>query len=273
MALFIPLTQIFPNAEALMVGDDGRIAAVGALAEVEAAAKPGTKRVDLGGRTLIPGFNDAHVHIWKLGLLLTRQVQANHAAAPDIEAIIERFRDKAESLPAGAWITGRGYNEAELPERRHPSRHDLDAASQTQPIALTRTCGHMIVANSLALELAGITRDTPNPPGGVIVRDLNGDPTGLLQETAMGLLNRVIPEPSDAEMAEAIKAANQHQLSLGITSATDPLLTPFHLRVYRQMEAVGELARAGQWTADPQARWRHGNPSSAGKIPQRLPAD
>ncbi|MEO8608554.1 MAG: amidohydrolase [Chloroflexota bacterium] len=231
-----------PAAEALLVGDDGRIAVVGSLADVEAATKSGTKRVDLGGRTLIPGFNDAHVHIWKMGLLLTRQVVANKTTAPDIESIIERFRDKAEALPPGTWITGRGYNEAELPERRHPTRHDMDASSLEHPIALTRTCGHMIVANTLALEKAGITRDTPNPPGGVIVRDLNGDPTGLLQETAMGLLNRVIPEPSDAEMAEAIQAANQHQLSLGITSATDPLLTPFHLRVYRQLEADGKLA-------------------------------
>jgi predicted amidohydrolase YtcJ len=231
-----------PNPEALLVGDDGLIRAVGSLSEVESAAKPGTKRVDLAGRTLIPGFNDAHVHIWKLGLLLTRQVVANKTTAPDIERIIERFRAKADSLPPGDWLTGRGYNEAELPERRHPTRYDLDAASTTHPIALTRTCGHMIVANSLALAQAGITRDTPNPPGGVIVRDESGEPTGLLQETAMGLLTRVIPEPSDSEMAEAIQAANRHQLSLGITSATDPLLTPFHLRVYRQLEAEGKLA-------------------------------
>ncbi|MBL8120424.1 MAG: amidohydrolase family protein, partial [Anaerolineae bacterium] len=230
------------QAEAVLVGDDGRIQAVGTLEAVESAAPVGCKRVDLGGRTLIPGFNDAHVHIWKMGLLLTRQVVANKATAPDIEMIIYRFRDKAEMTPAGTWILGRGYNEAELPERRHPERHDLDVASLEHPIALTRTCGHMIVANTLALQLAGITRETPNPPGGVIVKDVNGEPTGLLQETAMGLLTRVIPEPTDAEMGEAIKAANQHQLSVGITSATDPLLTPFHLRVYRQLEAAGELA-------------------------------
>jgi predicted amidohydrolase YtcJ len=231
-----------PQAEALLVGDDGRILLVGKLSDVEAPAKVGTKRIDLAGRTLIPGFNDAHVHIWKMGLLLTRQVVANKTVAPDIETIIERFADKAETLPKGTWITGRGYNEAELPERRHPTRHDMDGASLDHPIALTRTCGHMIVANTLALQLAGISHDTPNPPGGVIVRDLNGEATGLLQETAMGLLTRVIPDPTDAEMAEAIKAANQHQLSLGITSATDPLLTPFHLRIYRQLEAAGELA-------------------------------
>ncbi len=231
-----------PRAEAVLTGDDGHILAVGSLADVGAAAKAGTKRVDLAGRTLIPGFNDAHVHIWKMGLLLTIQVTANKAVAPDIESIIERFRSRAQTLPPGTWITGRGYNEAELPERRHLTRHDLDLASPNHPIALTRTCGHMIVANTRALELAGITRDTANPPGGVVVRDEHGEPTGLVQETAMGLITRVIPEPSEAEMTAAIQAANQHQLSVGITSATDPLLTPFHLRIYRQMEANGQLA-------------------------------
>jgi predicted amidohydrolase YtcJ len=231
-----------PTAEALLTGSDGRILAVGRLSDVAAAAKPGTKRVDLGGRTLIPGLNDAHVHIWKKGLLLTREVVATRAAAPDIPAIVERFRQKANGLPAGTWIKGRGYNEAELPERRHLTRHDLDAASREHPIALTRTCGHMIVANTLALELAGITADTPNPPGGVIVRDESGGLTGLLQETAMGLLNRAMPDPSESDLADAIQAMNQHQLRLGITSATDPLLTPLHLRVYRALEANGDLA-------------------------------
>jgi predicted amidohydrolase YtcJ len=99
----------------------------------------------------------------------------------------------------------------------------------------------MLVANSRALELAGITAETPDPPGGVIVRDEHGQPTGLLQETAMGLVMRIMPEPSDHEMANAIRSAHHHQLSLGITSATDPLLTPFHLRIYREMEARGDL--------------------------------
>ncbi|MBZ0275193.1 MAG: amidohydrolase family protein, partial [Anaerolineae bacterium] len=231
----------YPAPEAVLVGDDGRIAAVGALAEVEAAAKSGTQRVNLGGRTLLPGFNDAHVHIWKMGLLLTIHVDARKGLAPDIPAIVRLFHDRAETLPAGTWLAGRGYNEADLPERRHLTRHDLDAASPDHPIALTRTCGHMIVANSKALALAGITADTPNPPGGVIVRDESGEPTGLLQETAMGLLNKVLPNPSEAEMAAAIQAANRHQLALGITSATDPLLTPFHLKIYRQLEAEGGL--------------------------------
>ncbi|HLU77799.1 MAG TPA: amidohydrolase [Burkholderiales bacterium] len=227
-----------PVVEAVLVGDDGRIAATGRAADLD---KPGVRRVDLGGATLLPGFNDAHVHIWKLGLLLTVQVDARSAVAPDIDTIVARFRERAATLPPGTWITGRGYNETALPERRHLTRADLDAASTEHPIALTRTCGHMIVANSKALELAGITAQTPNPPGGVIVRDEAGEPTGLLQETAMGLLNRAMPEIDDATMADAIRATMRHQLALGITSATDPLLTPSILSVYRDLEARGEL--------------------------------
>lgn len=232
----------YSAVEAVTVGDGGRIAAVGTLAECEAAGGRAARRVDLAGRTLIPGFNDAHVHIWKMGLLLTQQVDARRTLAPDVESIIHRFHERASLLPPGTWITGRGYNEAELPERRHLNRFDLDAASAAHPIALTRTCGHMIVANSLALRLANITAETPDPPGGVIARDERGEPTGLLQETAMGLINRAMPEVSAEAMAQAIKAAHRHQLSLGITSATDPLLTPAITEVYRQLEANGELA-------------------------------
>ncbi len=230
----------YPHPEALLIGDDGRIVAVGALDDLAARA-PAARRIDLGGQTLIPGFNDAHVHIWKLGLLLTVQVDARKAVAPDIPSIVGKFRARAEAASPETWLVGRGYNEAELPDRRHLTRQDLDAASVTHPIALTRTCGHMIVANSRALEIAGITRETPDPPGGTIVRDAQGEPTGLLQETAQGLLTRVIPLDDDHVMADAVRAALDHQLALGITSATDPLLTPFHLRVYHQLEAAGDL--------------------------------
>ena len=225
-----------PTAELILVNDRGRVVLVGDINNL--ATMPPFKRIDLEGRTLIPGFNDAHVHIWKLGLLLTTQIDAR--GLPDIATIVGRFRERAAKMPPGTWLSGRGYNEASLAEGRHLTRADLDAVSMEHPIALTRTCGHMIVANSRALELAGINADTPNPPGGVIVRDASGEPTGLLQETATGLLP--IPVPDDEILAHAIREANYHQLRLGITSATDPLLTPDHLRVYRQLEADGDLA-------------------------------
>jgi predicted amidohydrolase YtcJ len=226
----------------IVIADEvsGKIRMVGRL-DLRSTMQP-MRRIDLEGRTLLPGFNDAHVHIWKLGLLLTVQVDARRAVTPDIPAIAAAFRQRAALTPPGGWLTGRGYNEVELPERRHPTRFDLDAASLDHPIALTRTCGHMIAANSLALRLAGITRETPDPPGGVVARDETGEPTGLLQETAMGLLTRVIPPYDDETMSRAIQAAMAHQIALGITSAADPLLTPDHTRVYRALDAAGGLA-------------------------------
>lgn len=228
----------FLNPEAVLTDDSGRIAAVGRLVDLD---HPDAQRIDLAGRTLIPGFNDAHVHVSWLGLLLTHLVDVRIHVAPNIPAIIQRFAERAASELAGRWISGVGYNEALLPEGRHLIYRDLDQASTDHPILLTRTCGHIAVANSLALKLAGIDASTPNPPGGVIVRDAQGNPTGVLQETAMTLCTRLIPEPTDEQMKEAIRACMQHQLSLGITSATDPAPTPAQVAVYRQMEADGEL--------------------------------
>ncbi|MDZ4767072.1 MAG: amidohydrolase [Chloroflexota bacterium] len=230
-----------PTVEALVVGSRGKLRTVGNF-DAFKTMTPGGRYIDLGGRTILPGFNDAHVHIWKLGLLLTVQVDARIDAAPTIPAISAQFRDRAASVAAGTWLLGRGYNEAQLPERRHPTRADLDAASADHPIALTRTCGHIIAANSLALHLAGIDRDTPDPAGGVIEHDAEGEPTGILKETAMGLLTRAIPDYDDETLAYAIRAATYHQMRYGITSATDPLLTPAHLRVYRALDADGDLA-------------------------------
>jgi predicted amidohydrolase YtcJ len=228
-----------PRPEALLAGDDGRILALGARGELE---RPGAHAVDLGGRTLIPGFNDAHVHVAWLGMLLTRLVDVRIHVAPAIPAVVARLAERAAQQPAGAWVEGVGYNEALLPEGRHLSREDLDRASREHPLVVTRTCGHISVANGLALELAGIDEQTPDPPGGVIVRDAGGRPTGVLQETAMALVGRLIPEPDAGAIEAGIRAAHQHQLSLGITSATDPDVLPPQLAVYRDMDARAALA-------------------------------
>src|SRR5262245_47923902 len=190
-----------PNPEAVLVGHDGRIAAVGPRAALE---RPGVRHVDLAGRTLIPGFNDAHVHVSWLGMLLTSLVDTRIHVAPTIPSIVDRLAARAQSQPAGTWVEGVGYNEAQLPEGRHLTRHDLDYASSAHPILLTRTCGHIAVANSLALRLASIDAATPNPPGGVIVRDADGVPTGVLQETAMALVTHLIPTPGPDLVEAAI---------------------------------------------------------------------
>ncbi len=131
----------------MLVGHDGRIAALGARAALE---RPGVRHVDLAGHALIPGFNDAHVHVLWLGMLLTRLVDTRIHVAPNIPAIIDRLAVRAQSQPVGSWVEGVGYNEVQLPEGRHLTRHDLDQASTTHPMLVTRTCGHIAVANSLA---------------------------------------------------------------------------------------------------------------------------
>jgi predicted amidohydrolase YtcJ len=174
-------------------------------------------------------------------MLLTSLVDTRIHVAPSIPAIVDRLAARSQSQPPGTWVEGVGYNEAQLPEGRHLTRHDLDQASMAHPIVVTRTCGHIAAANSLALRLAGIDAATPNPPGGVIVRDADGAPTGVLQETAMALVTHLIPAPGPDLVEAAIAAAQRHQLSLGITSATDPDVSPDQLRVYRAMDARGAL--------------------------------
>ena len=226
-----------PPVEAVLVDDHGRVAFVGKRNEVNA---PTAHVVDLGGHTLIPAFNDAHVHIWKLGLLLTIQVDVREHGATDLPALVRILQAHAQRSPEG-WILGRGYDEATLAEGVHPTRDILDAVSTDRPLALTRICGHIMALNSRALELANITANTPDLNGGIIDRDEHGNPTGIIRENAMALVNRVIPPITDSQLAYAILATHQHQLALGIVSATDPLVTPDHLRVYRQLEAEKRL--------------------------------
>jgi len=234
------LTQdvALPRAEALAVSA-GRIVAVGASDDVLGLAGPGTRRVDLGGRTLVPGFNDAHMHVWKVGDLLTRQIDLR-----PMRSLVEIERALAAAharLPEGGWILGRGYNEAVLSEGRQPTRHDLDAAAPGRPVHLTRTCGHISVSSSRALALAGVSASTEPPQGGAILRDASGEPTGILHETAMSLVGGIVPEPSAAELEVMILAAARRQLELGITSATDAGVAPLLLDLYRELDQSGKL--------------------------------
>jgi predicted amidohydrolase YtcJ len=226
-----------PRASTIVVRGD-RILAVGDD-RAAAAAAPGATRIDLRGRTVVPGFNDAHAHIWKIGHLLTTMLDLRGVAS--LDALVDRVSGFRSSLPPGAWLLGRGFNEAAMAEKRLPTRQDLDRAAPDQPVVLTRTCGHIYAANSIALERAGIGAGTDAPVGGVIERDSSGAPTGLLHETAMGLMNRAIPPPTAEDYTRMITAALDHQLSLGITSTSDCGVAPPLLDVYRQMAAAGAL--------------------------------
>jgi predicted amidohydrolase YtcJ len=217
----------------------GKIVAVGAESDLRGLAGASTEIVNLEGRTLVPGFEDAHAHIWKAGQLLTTSVDLRRSKS--IEEIGRLLQQRNAKLPKGAWLLGRGFNEISLAEGRKPTRQDLDRFVADRPILLTRTCGHIFVANTLALKLAGINRETAQPEGGIIERDASGEPSGLLHETAVGLVNRVIPVPTKADYRAMVEAALKHQLSLGITSSSDCGVLPGLLETYLEMDADGSL--------------------------------
>jgi len=218
---------------------DGKIVATGRADELRAQCSADVTLVDLEGRTLLPAFTDAHAHIWKMGHLLTTMVDLRRTAS--LEELREAVARRARELPAGVWLLGRGFNEVAMPGQRKPTRRDLDMACSDRPVVLTRTCGHIYACNSIALKLAGIDRHTEQPPGGVIEHDADGEPSGLLHEMAMGLINRVLPPPSTADYKQMIHAALRHQLSLGITASSDCGVIPELLQVYLEMGRSGEL--------------------------------
>ncbi len=143
-------------------------------ASVATAAGAGARRIDLGGRTVIPAFHDAHAHVWKIGHLLTTMLDLR--GVESLEALVAKVAAFRARLPEGAWLLGRGFNEATMAEGRMPTRADLDRAAPDQPVVLTRTCGHIYAANSVALARAGITATTAPPVGGDIDRAATARP-------------------------------------------------------------------------------------------------
>ena len=190
---------------------DGRIAALGwdDLARRYRAART----IDLRGRLALPGFIDTHVHISG-----DAERHVDLAGLDNLAELRARVSRKAEQLGAGEWITGYGWSEDELAERRRPLRWDLDAAAPVNPVVLTRAGGHSSVASSLALEAAGLTSDTETPPGGIIEVDDAGRMNGILREGAQGLVRRLVPDPTRDELQASFVANLRALLGLGITS-------------------------------------------------------
>ena len=196
-----------------------RILAVGSTKEIRAMAKSGAKTYDLAGRTLLPGFNDAHCHPGYYGAIKL-QIQCGPDKMDSIEDLKAEIRRRAQNTPKGQWILGRGYDEKHLLEKRHPTRWDLDEAAPEHRVFITRTCGHMSVANSLILKEFNIDRNTPDPPGGRIEHDSSGEVTGLLLEKAHYPI-RMSCQPSYPDLEQGMRNMSDYFLSLGITSAQD----------------------------------------------------
>lgn len=227
-----------PPATALAIRA-GRIAAAGSTDEVMNLAAAHTRVVDVEGQSVVPGFIDAHAHVWKIGHLLTTLL--NLREIDSFGRLAEQLRAASRRLPDEAWLQGRGYNEARFAEGRGPTRADLDAMVSDRPVVLMRTCAHIVVCNSRALGVAGIDRHTRPPAGGEIDRGPDDEPTGVLREAAMALVLRHVPQATSDEYAAMIDAAITHQLSRGITSTTDAGVGPALLDTYRRLDRDGRL--------------------------------
>lgn len=219
----------------------GLIVAVG---DDEAARRyegPGTRRIDLAGQTLLPGLIEGHAHPCGYGQAL-RQLDVRAVTTPAITDILRAVAEKAERTPDGEWITGRGYDDTKLVERRHPTRQELDQIVPYHPVYLTRTCGHLGVANSAALAVVGYGRDTPDPVGGTIYRDEQGELTGLIAENAQEPFRPFIRGATPETAREDIIAAGKSYLALGVTSAQDAgSRGPVDLRAYQELAREGAL--------------------------------
>jgi hypothetical protein len=215
-----------------------RIAAIGTNQEVKAKSGPRTRVIDAQGRLVLPGFNDAHVHFLSGGFQLS-SVELRDANTP--EEFAERIRRFAEKLPAGRWITGGDWDHERWPGAPLPIRQLIDRYTPDNPVFVNRLDGHMSLANSLALKLAGVTRETQDPPGGLIVRDpKTGEPTGILKDSAMSYVWKVVPEASFKEKLAAARAATEHAAQLGVTSVQD-MSAGNDVGVYQTLLDRGEL--------------------------------
>src|SRR4030095_12017078 len=210
--------SVLPSMEAIAIKGD-RIAAVGSEREVLKGRGEKTILLELPGRLVVPGFIDNHTHLLDGGFQL-RSVDLRPAR--DDKDFAERLRQRAETLAAGQWITGGDWDHEAWPGARLPTKELIDPVTSKTPVFVSRLDGHMSLANSLALRLSGITKSTPNPDGGLIVRDPEtGEPTGILKDSAQALVSRHIPSATPQEEDEALRAAIREAARYGVTSVAD----------------------------------------------------
>lgn len=244
------LDKARPLVEAVAVYGN-RIVAVGTSAEIRKLAGAATRIIDARGALVLPGFNDAHVHFIDGGSHLA-SVQLRDAASP--EEFAERIRGFASKTPKGRWITGGDWDHERWPGAPLPTRELIDKFTPDHPVFVNRLDGHMSLANSVALKLAGVTRETKDPDGGLIVRDpQTGEPTGVLKDAAMSFVYAKIPDASFDEKLDAARAATEHAASLGVTSVQD-MSAGNDVGVLQTLAARGEL-KTRIYAVSPLPQW------------------
>jgi predicted amidohydrolase YtcJ len=219
----------------LVFDADGRIVATGDESLLEGIAE--NDRIDGGGEVVLPGITDAHAHVYSQGFL---NVSLNLLGTTSVEAAVKRIEEFASGRRAG-WILGRGWNQVLWPVQEFPSAADIDAVVADRPVWLQRIDGHAGWANSKALAIAGIDSNTPDPVGGKIIRDSNGNATGVLIDTAMALVDKHVPDPTRSDIRESYASAIDSLLALGITGVHDAGINKTEAEVYMSMADDGEL--------------------------------
>jgi predicted amidohydrolase YtcJ len=226
-----------PAAQAVAVLGE-RLVAVGSNDEIETWRGPHTRVIDAAGKLLLPGFNDSHVHFVDGGLALD-SVQLNDVTGA--EEFAQRIAQRARVTPRGEWVSGGNWDETKWNPATVPTKELLDSFTPDTPVFVSRYDGHMALANSVTLRLAGITAKTPDPPGGVIVRDAQGNPTGALKDAAMEYVSKVQPPLSHEQRLKAVKRALAHAASLGVTSVQHMNPEYADIAVYTELLQSGEL--------------------------------
>ncbi len=227
-----------PRVEAIAVAR-GRIVFAGSARGARLHASAGARTVDLNGRTVIPGMTDAHAHLLSLGVAL-RNVDL--VGTTSFDSVVARVRRRADDDHGTAWITGRGWDQNDWPDTRFPNHDRLSAAVPNRPVFLTRIDGHAALANRKAMELAGVTRETPDPDGGRIERDSAGNPSGVFVDRAMDLVSRRIPPLSEAQIEAAVRRAIAEANRWGLTGIHDAGVERRVIDVYERLARRGEFS-------------------------------
>ncbi|HEY5161905.1 MAG TPA: amidohydrolase family protein, partial [Terriglobales bacterium] len=235
--------KVYPRAQAIAVSN-GHVVAVGSTQDIQAMKGTKTQVVDLGGRFVMPGFNDAHLHLASGGF---EHLNVELAGTKTLAEMQQHIADRAKTAAPGEWILGRGWDESKWTVQKLPTRQDLDSVTQGHPAIFSRADGHMSIANTAALKMAEIAKNTPSPAGGKIDRDANGEATGILREGAAELVGRKEPTPTAAQRRRAAELGLRDAAMWGVTSLQDNSGWEDYL-TYAELESQGKLtARISEW--------------------------
>ena len=238
-ANIITMEDAFPKADSMVINNLGKIQAIGTEKELRDQFFSFFKEIDFQGKTIVPGLNDSHIHVWKIGHLRTYMLDVR--GVKSIVEFKEKLKDFAQKNPTTNWIMARGINEMVLDEKRLPTKEDLDEVIADRPVFVIRTCAHIGIANSKAMEISKVDEATEVPFGGEIRKNKDGSLQGIFIERALGLIMNNIPAFTFDEYKCMILEAHNYLLSLGITSATDPAANEDLLAAYLQLDQEGLL--------------------------------